>query len=134
MSDWLKTDPNNGMLIGPDGCHYVNEHQAAHSGLLGMCGCGMPEDAYNFCRDALMCFDRRGCHDRPPTREWIDAESALKDLIVSRPDDAAHVIAHLLDNLKLLEHGSSVGGSWLTPDGERIVDLGPSTEEIMDAN
>lgn len=132
MSDWLKRDPENGALIGPDGCHYPNEHQAASQALLGLCGCGNPEEAYNFCRDALACFDRRGCHDDPPTREWIYAERALEELIKARPDDAAHVFSHLLTHLRLLEHGGSVGGSWLTEDGARIVDMPPATEELMD--
>ena len=132
MSKWLKTDPENGFLIGPDGCHYSNEHQAAHYGLLHLCGCGCPEDAFNFCREALVCFDRRGVHESPPTKEWIDAEKALKALIIQKPDTAAHVIAHLLTHLKLMEHGGNVGGSWLTREGERIVDLGPVTEDVMD--
>lgn len=126
MTDWLKKDPENGMLVGPDGCHYDNEHQAAHYGLLHLCGCGCPEDAYNFCRDVLSAFDRRG--DRP----WINAEDVVKAIILQRPDEAAHVIAHLLSHLNLLEHGGSVGGSWLTDDGARIVDMGPMTEDLME--
>lgn len=132
MSKWLERDSENGFLAGPDGGHYSNEHQACHYGLLHLCGCGSPEDAYNFCRDALACFDRRGCHDEPPTREWIYAEDALTELINKSPKQAAHVIAHLLTHLGLIEHGGSVGGSWLTDDGERIVDLGPVSEEIME--
>lgn len=132
MSEWLKRDPGNGLLIGPDDCHYSNEHQAAHYGLLGLCGCGQPEDAYNFCRDALACFDRRGCNDDPPTRDWINAGEALEKLIKSQPEAAAHVFAHFLNHLKLLEHGGSVGGSWLTKDGARIIDIGPVTDELDD--
>lgn len=123
MSSWLKRDSKNGMLIGPDGAHYENEHQACHYALLKLCGCGSPEDAYNFCRDVLACFDRRGKGD------WIQAEDAVAAIIKERPGDAAHVIAHLLTHLDLLEHGGSVGGSWLTDNGARIVDLGPMTEE-----
>lgn len=132
MNEWLKRD-SDGYLIGPDGCHYVNEHQAIHYGLLKLCGCGCPEDAYNFCRDTLACFDRRGCHDEPPTRDWINAEDSLKELVLKRPDDAAHVLAHLLTHLDLLEHGGTVGGSWLTDNGARIVDMGAVTEDMMDA-
>jgi len=131
-TEWLKRDPKNGMLLGPDGCHYSNEHQAAHFGLLHLCGCGCPDDAYNFCRDALDCFDRRGTHTTPPSRDWINAEDALTVLIQKQPNVAAHVMAHLLSHLDLLEHGGSVGGSWLTPDGERIIDMGPMTESLMD--
>ena len=106
--------------------------QAAHFGLLHLCGCGCPDDAYNFCRGALDCFDRRGAHTTPPTRDWINAEDALTALIQKQPNIAAHVLAHLLSHLDLLEHGGSVGGSWLTPDGERIIDMGPMTESLMD--
>ena len=130
--EWLKRDPDNGLLIGPDGCHYFNEHQAAHFGLLHLCGCGVPEDAYNFCREALECFDRRGCHDHPPTRDWINAEDALARLVQARPHDTAHVLAHLLNHFNLLEHGGGVGGSWLTEDGQRIIDMGPTTGALMD--
>lgn len=127
-STWLKRDPSNGCLIGPDGCHYENEHQACHYALLKLCGCGDPEEAYNFCRAVLMAFDRRPIGER----EWIDAEDAVRDLISAKPDIAAHVMGHLLTNLKFLEHGGNVGGSWLTLDGERIVDLGPITEELLE--
>jgi hypothetical protein len=125
VSKWLKRDPANGCLIGPDGCHYENEHQAAHFALLHLCGCGTPEDAFNLCRDILLCFDRR-------SGEWIDAKAKVVAIIKDRPDDVAHTIAHLLSHLKLLEHGGSVGGSWLTDDGCRIVDLPPATAELMD--
>jgi hypothetical protein len=126
MSDWLRRDPETGFVIGPDGCQYANEHQAAHHALLHLCGCGLPEKAFNLCRDVLCAFDRRGCHD------WIDAEAAVEALIKERADETAHVLAHLLNHLGLIEHGGTVGGSWLTDDGKRIVDLGPATEELMD--
>lgn len=132
MSDWLKRDPSNGCLVGPDGCHYDNEQQVCHYALLHLCGCGVPEDAYNLCRDILSCFDRRGCHDNPPKREWIQAEDAIAKIVKERPDETAHVLAHLLTHLRLIEHGGTVGGSWLTEDGERIVDLGAMTEEALD--
>ncbi len=135
MAEWLKRDPSNGCLIGPDGAHYANEHKAAHFALLGLCGCGDPVAAYNFCRDVLVCFDRRGCHDRPSTREWISAEVAVAELIKSDPEVAAHVISHLLgDRDGLLEHGGNISHSWLDCDGERIVDMPPMTEELMDQN
>jgi hypothetical protein len=127
----FKTDPENGCLIGPDGCHYETEQQAFHFAFLGLCGCGSPDEAYDFCRDVLLCFDRRGCHDDPPTKEWIMAEEAVTAIIKERPDQAAHVLAHLLTERKLLEHGGSVGGSWLTKWGEQLVDAGPMRENAL---
>lgn len=129
MSDWLERDPKNGMLIGPDGCHYDTEHDAVHYGVFKLCGCGCPEDAYNFLHSVLKCFDRRGCYDNPPTREWIAPEDVVAELIKANPADAAHVFSHLLNHMKVLEHGGSVGGSWATRLGERVIDMGPITEE-----
>lgn len=123
----LKRDPSNNCLIGPDDCHYENEHQVYHYALLHLCGCGCPEEAYNFCRDALKSFDRRD-----KDKDWINAEDAVKALIIQKPDEAAHVISHLLSHLNLLEHGGSVGGSWLTELGEVIVDHSEMTEALME--
>lgn len=126
----FKTDPSNDMLVGPDGCHYDTPKKAYHYAFLGMCGCGSPEEAYNFCRDVLLCFDRRAnMADR--TKEWIMAEAAVEAIIKERPDQAAHVLAHLLSERKMLEHGGSVGGSWLTKWGEQLVDAGPMTEDEL---
>jgi hypothetical protein len=129
---WLERDPQNGCLIGPDGCHYANEHQAMHFAVLGLCGCGDTTGAYNFCRSVIACFDRRGVHDNPPTRQWISAEAAIAEIIKADPEMAAHVIAHLLDRNKLLEHGGVISGSWLAENGIRLVDMPPATDEIMD--
>lgn len=127
----FKTDPRNGMLVGPDDCHYDTPKKAYHYAFLGLCGCGCPEEAYNFCRDVLLCFDRRGCHDNPPTKEWIWAEEAITAIIKERPDQAANVLAHLLTRRDLLEHDGSVGGSWLTKWGEQLVDAGPMAESEL---
>lgn len=123
MTDKFSRDPDSGMLVGPDGCHYENEHKVHLHAVLNLCGCGNPVEAYNFCRDALILFDRRG------NGPWIDAEEALRELIAAKPDVAAHVFAHVLTHLKVLEHGSTVGGSWLTDKGAAIVDLRAMTEE-----
>jgi len=120
-------DPANGMLIGPDGCHYSSLHGLYHSALLGLCGCGSPEEAYNFCRDILKTCDRRD-----KAKDWISAENAAAEIIKAQPEMAAHVFMHMLTHLDLLEHGGSVGGSWLTPDGEKIVDLRAANEGEFD--
>lgn len=119
----VQIDQENGCFIGPDGCHYDTEWEARSIGVLGMCGCGCPEDAYNFLREVLMCFDRRD-----KSKEWINAEDAVEKLILAKPDIAAHVLSHFLTDKDTLEHGGSVGGSWLTTSGEEIVDGGVAVE------
>ena len=123
----MERDPENDMLIGPDGAHYNNEREAYHFALLKLCGCGNPEEAYSFCYGILKLCDRR---DR--SAKWIDAQGAVKELIRREPEIAAHTFLHLLTNLDLLEHGGSVGGSWLTTDGEKIVDSGPAADDEFD--
>jgi hypothetical protein len=96
---------------------------------LGMCGCGRPEDAYNFVRSVLACFDRRN-------GPWVDAEEKVAELLAKTdPALVAHVFSHLLNGRgalhakEPLEHGGAIGGSWLTPFGIKIVDGPEATEE-----
>ncbi len=113
--DWPR-DPDNGMLIGPDDCHYDTEQEIFHFAVLGLCGCGDTDGAYNFCVRALQRCDTRS--------EYRFAEDGVKELVRSDPDMAAHVLQHLLTDKDVIEHGGSVGGSWLTDMGEAIVDAG----------
>lgn len=68
------------------------------------CGCGCPEEAWRVVRDVLaLC----------PLYENRDA---LEQML---PNDGVQMIVlGLLDRLELIEHGGSIGGSWLTPKGE----------------
>ncbi len=122
-------DPDNGMIIGPDDCHYDNEKQVFAHAVLGMCGCGDPEEAYNFIRGALMLADRRD-NLRDRSIPWIDLEKALAEAISNQPSAAAHAFLHLLDTRGVLEHGGSVGGSWTTALGNQIIDAGPVGTEL----
>jgi hypothetical protein len=75
-------------------------------GDLGICGCNMPWEAYNVVRDLLAYCAQdhadRDCHD-------------LNRIIGT--DGAVHLVLCLLDNAKLIEHGSTVAGAWLTDKG-----------------
>ena len=122
----LKRDPENDCFVGYDECHYDTEWEAYSIGTLGMCGCGTPEEAYNFLHAVLMICDRRGCHDNPPTRDWIAIESEIAKLVAAQPELVAHVLMHLLTAKDVITHGGSVGGSWLTELGEELVDAGPA--------
>lgn len=122
------SDCGAGCLVGEDGCHYENEHQAFHFAVLGMCGCGLPTESFNFLKGVAACFDRR------TKGEWIDAEQAVSLLVKKDPDIAAHVLAHVLSHLDVLEHGGSVCGSWLTDKGAALVDLPDATDADFEDN
>lgn len=126
----LKRDPRNGMLIGPDGANYENEKQVFHYAVLGMCGCGDPEGAYNFLLNILKLADRRAYYASRCSKEWVALERETTAAIACDPEMAAHVLLHFLTDRNVLEHGGSVGGSWLTDLGAQIVDAGPVATEL----
>ena len=123
--EW-KRDPSNDCWVGPDGCHYDEKWEARNIGVLGMCGCGWPEETFNFLRQILSLFDRR-------KEPWINAEKAVEKLVIENPRIAAHTLLHFLSDKNVLEHGGSVGGSWTTERGNDIVDgePAPSPDEAL---
>ena len=71
---------------------------------LGMCGCGLFNDRLNLLKEVLT--------DMPihtePYPAWI--RTPLGEWFLTT-----------IDNAGLIEHGSSIGGSWLTDKGERFL-------------
>lgn len=87
--------------------------------IIGMCGCGRPEDTnevirkvlnirYDWSKDKLKYeeVEQRYSHDLE-----IDMENYIHYGLLQ-------FVLYMLDSNKILEHGSSVGGSWLTELGE----------------
>lgn len=116
ITEWgrdLKTDPSNEMLLGPDGCHYDNAVQAYYFGVLKFCGCGRPEDVLTLLRDALAAY----C-----IADWDEKKGAVDALLpMSCPISLNY--KYWLDSLGLIEHGSSVYGSWITDHGKAVLKL-----------
>lgn len=70
---------------------------------LNACGCGIFESRLAFLKDALNQFPLYNSN-------WPHRGTALGEWFLC-----------LLDGAKLTEHGSSIGGSWLTEKGERLL-------------
>lgn len=70
---------------------------------LGICGCGNPEEALALVRDLLVLAP------------FYDNPAAVEARIVD--PGARHLVLSMLDNAGLIEHGSSIGGAWLTAKG-----------------
>ena len=72
---------------------------------LGMCGCGRPGDVWMMIRGilALTPLYENG--------NWQKAQELIGT------DGAFYLVLYSMDNAGLLEHGGSVGGSWITPKG-----------------
>lgn len=78
---------------------------------LGLCGCGYPDEAYALVRDllALAPYYEDGRWQR--AAELIGSQGAQQ------------IVLSMLDRAELLEHGSSVAGSWLTERGAHYLEL-----------
>jgi hypothetical protein len=111
----FKTDPENGMLVGPDGCHYDTEAEAMFYSRYAACGCGCPETIHKLLVDCAKQFD--GDWPKPGVE-------GIEKIVRERPDIVAEFIGHYLNADGLAEHGSSVYGSWLTERGEQFIEVG----------
>ena len=69
------------------------------------CGCGRPERAYEWVRDAL----------RAVPREQHQAFWA------AYPEGAQAILFSVLDRMGLVEHGGAWYSAWLTPEGQRVL-------------
>lgn len=79
-------------------------------GGLRFCGCGNPDDAYALVRDLLALapfFDHR-----TEVRERIGGGPGVEMLVL-----------YALDGAGLIEHGTGIGGSWLTAKGRHYLSL-----------
>lgn len=89
---------------------------------LGLCGCGLPEETYETIRLYLQI-----------RKDWytdkIDyvevTRRYLTDLHIDDADELQSGILqfmmYILDDKGFTTHGSSIGGCWLTDDGERLL-------------
>ena len=73
---------------------------------LGLCGCGLPEEAFDLVRDLL---------GLAPFYQSEDVRDQVAALCGTGP--ARHMALSMLTNADLLEHGGGIDGSWLTDKG-----------------
>jgi len=116
---------------------YAKKIQEMYFEGLRLCGCGSPDLRIAFIRELLNLI-----HDRH--EKDLSYEEYKKGLIqvfgFQEDPDAKYylnpiqdgIVEFVLDQLNeagLLEHGSSVGGSWLTPYGEEMRNVLNSIQE-----
>jgi len=75
------------------------------------CGCNMPEAAYKLVLDIL------------ELAPFYKDENWRKVQTLIGTDGAFQIVIGLLSKANLLEHGGSMGGSWITPKGEYVREL-----------
>lgn len=91
---------------------------------LPLCGCGIPEPAYQLVVDLLK------------VTPFYDHREQVASLAGSETEGAHLLVLGALDHAGLIEHGSSIGGSWITPKGKwflQAVELAGGVDELCDA-
>lgn len=123
-----------------DQTEYPNEVQRFYYETLKWCACGNPDEALGFMRDVLATMKARSDENIGPFDEPY-AESAwakrTAELDAALGDGMLGLsYLYMLDSHGLTEHGGSVGGSWLTGEGERVLALlqGADLDEAMHAD
>ena len=94
---------------------------------LGLCGCGCPEETYEVIRKIL--------NIQSSNAKWETKQKQFSELCNADMDNANYsgliqFVLYVLDNKGFLEHGSSIGGSWLTEKGKIYLDLLNALSEI----
>lgn len=96
--------------------------------VLGMCGCGCPEESLEAVRRLLHAYAWRGDEFKANTLgEW----QAMRKLMWVCEVGIEHVtddplwqfMAYQLDRAGLIEHGTSINGAWLTDLGQMCLDF-----------
>lgn len=95
---------------------------------LGWCGCGCPMVAKKCIRDFLDIIDR--------AEEVGDLKTMLKNRFgigLIYDDERLLCLAYTLNSAGFLEHGSGIGWSWLTEEGEMFLYILKTDGELLEA-
>jgi hypothetical protein len=89
---------------------------------MDLCGCGIPEQTYEIIR--LYLHIRKDWFTKDMLYEEV-LERYKNDLHIDTQDSLQagllQFLAYVLDSHDFTEHGGSIGGCWLTEDGERLL-------------
>lgn len=102
---------------------------------LHLCGCGSPEDTYEVIRRYLHI--RKDWRDNSVPYEKV-IERYKTDLGIDADNNMHYGILqflmYVLDDNGFTEHGSSVGGCWLTKNGEMLLAVLDAWKAYKDKN
>ena len=102
--------------------------------VLHLCGCGNPEDTYEAIRRYLHIRKLR--HENKDIT-WDGIKEQYKtQLCIDVDNDTEHGVLqfmmYVLDHYDFTEHGSSIGGCWLTEKGEMLLTVLDAWHEKME--
>ena len=91
---------------------------------LNFCGCGSPWDVLYTIKKILNVISQKKDYDYEDY--WNKFRNSLNIMIdknnFSVNEGVFQIILNVLNNCDVLEHGSSIGGSWLTDYGKELLE------------
>lgn len=93
-------------VIDADGTTWSSPFDALVGGVLGFCGCGYGDQRNQDIHDVLFA---------------VGADAKSRDLPEHLDENYVELILCVLDNEGLVDHGTTIAHSWLTPLGEQWV-------------
>lgn len=99
---------------------------------LKFCGCGTQGEVLGVFRDAMTIMHDRSEGNRAGSETaWMDGCAKL-DQLWNGNVAFEYLVQYTLCAHDLTEHGGSVGGSWLRPEGEKLLEamVGKTDEEL----
>lgn len=108
----LKKDQEDSQYgyIDQNGVSYESPIQWLWIDILGGCGCGTSDRLAKRAWKVLSYF----------ASDWDEREKNNYSVHTTLADE---LLAHWLTHKGLLEHGGSVGGSWLTEEGKNVYEI-----------
>lgn len=94
-----------------DGVNYEDLESYIMTGIFGFCGCTGGE--------ALVVIDKVLTHYDAAQYSGVYWEALVKD-VFNGDEGSAYIVANLLDNTGLIEHGIAIRGAWLTDKGREV--------------
>lgn len=93
---------------------------------LGFCGCGNPEQDIIFIKN-ILDLRNKWHNDKLTYKKY---RKLIKKEFIKNWECAEEYILYMLNDKEFLEHGSSVGGSWLLNKGHKLLKI--TNEEISE--
>jgi len=100
-----------------DDCEHLYSLFCGSTEGFGFCGCGSPEDAYDLVKAILGLA--------PFYQNWESGRSngKMAQEVLGGHDGVWYFVLYAIDRTGLIEHGTSIGGSWLTTKGKHYLPL-----------
>tara|TARA_Y100000310_G_scaffold299375_1_gene334191 strand:+ start:3278 stop:3688 length:411 start_codon:yes stop_codon:yes gene_type:complete len=118
MMDKLHIDkyynPITGFYKDKKGCVYDTAEDFIITGILGYCGCGMPDESLMYIRKILRLIHSLHVEEYDPN-QWKELDQFFSS------EGEKYTMFYMLEKLELTEHGGCVPG-WVTDKGIELLE------------